>query len=152
MAMYVLFVLVLVNSYFWVALFYAAVSTGPLAVYFVLYLVQVQVHTHIMYIRVIRCLPTYFNNYVHTYVSHRQRFFHLGARHQRSCQISDRIMHYMLVLLVESQSQAARSTGLYISIIYVHMYVKINISYICQILTSSGDCELTVLVTNAFAS
>lgn len=29
---YVLFVLVLVNSYFWVALFYAAVSTGPLAV------------------------------------------------------------------------------------------------------------------------
>lgn len=29
---YVLFVLVLVNSYFWVALFYAAVSTGPPAV------------------------------------------------------------------------------------------------------------------------
>lgn len=67
--------------------------------------------------------------YIHMYVSHRQRFFHLGARNQRSCQISDRIMHYTLALFVESQSQAVRSSGLYISI-YVCIYIDVLYAYV----------------------
>lgn len=70
----VLFVLVLVNSYFWVALFYAAVSTGPLAVVYlyILYCTSYKykyIHT---YVYSSHTMPSYFNTYVHTYVSHRQ--------------------------------------------------------------------------------
>lgn len=83
-----------------------------------------------MYIRVMYFKYVMLCN-VHMYVSHRQRFF--PPRCKTSAILSDlwpdRIMHYTLALFVESQSQAVRSSGLYISI-YIYKYI-VDVRSIC---------------------